>query len=172
MLADAKHQTLKLAHFDAVTVDGDNDRLKRALVNLVENAIKYTPENGHITVSLFKGTRWARVVVEDDGIGIAEADQPYIFDRFYRVDKARSRSGGGTGLGLAIVKHIIEGHGGRISLKSAAGEGSAFTVWLRLDPSADLSNLDEAADLYQDLVITPVEPDVPTERDLQPQHLE
>ena len=148
VLADAKRQTLKLAHFDAVTVDGDTERLKRGLINLVENAIKYTPEEGHISVSLFKGTKWARVVVADDGIGIGEADQQHIFDRFFRVDKARSRNGGGTGLGLAIVKHIIEGHGGRITLKSAPAQGSEFTVWLRLDPAADLSALSD--DTHED----------------------
>lgn len=150
VLADAKHQTLRLPHFEAVTVDGDSDRLKRALVNLVENAIKYTPEEGQVNLSLFKGTRWARVLIEDNGIGIAEKDVPHIFDRFYRVDKARSRSGGGTGLGLAIVKHIIEGHGGRITVSSKIGKGSTFTVWLRLDPTAEtITSDDEQEDSEQ-----------------------
>jgi signal transduction histidine kinase len=144
VLADVKRQSLKLTHFEAVTVDGDSDRLKRALVNLVENAIKYTPEEGSINISLFKGTKWARVEVADNGIGIAIADQSHIFDRFFRVDKARSRSSGGTGLGLAIVKHIIEGHGGRISLKSEPGHGTTFTVWLHLDLATDAAVLLDA----------------------------
>lgn len=134
VLADARHQTLKLEHFDPVMLEGDADRLKRAILNLVDNAIKYTPEEGTISISLFKGKKWARVVVTDNGIGIAAKDQPLIFDRFYRVDKARSRSSGSTGLGLAIVKHIVEAHGGRITLDSEPGKGSTFTIWLYYSP--------------------------------------
>lgn len=160
VLADAKHQTLKLTHFEAVTVDGDADRLKRALINLVENAIKYTPEKGQISVSLHKGTRWARVIIEDNGIGMAERDVPHIFDRFYRVDKARSRSGG-TGLGLSIVKHTIEGHGGRITVSSELGKGSTFTVWLRLDPTAEtLPNEDEKDETAQNDIASEESPQV------------
>lgn len=142
VLADQRHQHLKMGHFEPVTMEGDRDRLKRAVLNLVDNAIKYTSEEGEITISLIRGKQWARVVVADNGPGIPEKDQSLIFDRFYRVDKARSRSaspsvvGGGSGLGLAIVKHIAEAHGGRISLQSEAGKGSTFTIWLKIDPKA------------------------------------
>ncbi len=139
VLADQRHQRLKMGHFDPVTIEGDPDRLKRAILNLVDNAIKYTPEEGEITISLIRGKQWARIVVADNGPGISEKDQPLIFDRFYRVDKARSRgasTGGGSGLGLAIVKHIVEAHGGRISLQSVVGEGTTFTLWFKIDPAA------------------------------------
>jgi signal transduction histidine kinase len=143
VLADARHQTLKLGHFDPVALDGDAERLKRAILNLVDNAIKYTPEAGTITVSLYKGKKWARVVVADTGIGIAEKDQTLIFDRFYRVDKARSRGSGSTGLGLAIVRHIAEAHSGRVTLESEAGKGSTFTLWLNYKPTDEADFSDE-----------------------------
>ncbi len=130
ILAAARHQTLKLGHFEAVKVEGDAEQLKRAILNLVDNAIKYTPEEGTITVSLHGGNRWTQVTVTDTGVGIEARHHPNIFDRFYRVDKARSRGSGGTGLGLAIVKHIAEAHRGRISLESETGKGSTFTIWL------------------------------------------
>jgi heavy metal sensor kinase len=154
VLADQRHQQLKLGHFDPVVIEGDRDRLKRAILNLVDNAIKYTPEEGQITLSLVRGKQWVRVTVEDNGPGIAERDQGLIFDRFYRVDKARSRQstagmGGGSGLGLAIVKHIVEAHGGRISLESTPGQGSTFTIWLKTPTSEDLPP-DEDDDINQE----------------------
>ncbi|HEX2914647.1 MAG TPA: HAMP domain-containing sensor histidine kinase [Chloroflexia bacterium] len=150
VLADQKHQQLKLGHFDPAQIEGDRDRLKRAVLNLVDNAIKYTPEEGVVSVSLIRGKQWARVVVSDTGPGIEPKDQPLVFDRFYRIDKARSRAGGGTGLGLAIVKHIVEAHGGRISLESEPDKGSTFTIWLKLDPAETLS-LDGANDEEEEL---------------------
>jgi len=107
-------------------------RLKQLLANLVDNAIKYTSEQGTITLSLFKDGEWARLEVADSGIGIATEHLPHLFDRFYRVDKARSRASGGTGLGLAIVKGIAEQHGGKVSVTSELGKGSTFSVWLKL----------------------------------------
>jgi signal transduction histidine kinase len=115
-----------------LSVRGDAQRLKQLLGNLVDNAIKYTPENGTITLSLFRDSPWARLEVADTGIGITAEQLPHIFDRFYRVDKTRSRAGGGTGLGLAIVKGIAEQHGGRVTVTSEPGKGSTFTVWLKL----------------------------------------
>lgn len=113
-------------------VSGDPDRLQEVFLNLVQNAIQYTPEGGTITVSA--ESRADRGVVgisvADTGIGIPASDLPRIFERFYRVDKARSRASGGTGLGLAIVKHIIELHQGRIEVSSTVGQGTQFTVWL------------------------------------------
>ena len=151
VLADQRHQHLKLGNFEPVTVNGDRDRLKRAILNLIDNAIKYTQEEGAITVSLIRGKQWARVVVSDNGPGIEPKDQPLIFDRFYRVDKARSRqsssSGGGSGLGMAIVKHIAEAHGGRITLESEPGQGTTFTIWIKISllealPPAELEESD------------------------------
>ncbi len=119
-----------LARVEPVTVTGNPDRLRELLLNLVDNAIKYTPEGGKISLSVRKDGPWGEVAVTDTGIGIPVEEQDRIFDRFYRVDKARSRASGGTGLGLAIAKAIVEGHGGRISLVSEPGRGSSFLVRL------------------------------------------
>ncbi|HEY6072129.1 MAG TPA: ATP-binding protein, partial [Anaerolineales bacterium] len=118
-------------------ITGDPDRLKQLLLNLVDNAIKYTPSGGEVVLSLERDTQWVRVLVADNGMGIPAEDLPKIFDRFYRVDKARARddadgSIGGTGLGLAIVKWIAEAHGGRIEVASDVGKGSTFTLLLPL----------------------------------------
>ncbi len=115
-----------------LSVRGDAQRLKQLLVNLVDNAIKYTPEKGTITLSLYRDREWAHLEVTDTGIGIAPEQLPYIFNRFYRVDKPRSRGSGGTGLGLAIVKGIAEQHGGKVTVTSEPGRGSTFDVWLKL----------------------------------------
>jgi signal transduction histidine kinase len=115
-----------------LAVRGDAQRLKQLLSNLVDNAIKYTPDHGTIILSLFRDDSWARMEVTDTGRGIAPEHLPHIFDRFYRVDKARPRGSGGTGLGLAIVKGIAEQHGGKITVTSQPGKGSTFTVWLKL----------------------------------------
>lgn len=113
-------------------VRADPDRLKQVFVNLLDNAIKYNREGGAITVTAQPDGKWLRVSVTDTGIGIPDDDLPRIFERFYRVDKARSRELGGTGLGLAIVKHIIESHGGTLTVTSRLGEGSTFTFTLPL----------------------------------------
>ncbi len=117
---------------DQLQVLGDADRLKQLFLNLMDNAIKYTPSGGTVTLSFERQDQWARVSVADTGIGIPARDLPHIFERFYRVDKARSREKGGTGLGLAICKWIVEAHGGRIQVQSQVGKGSVFTVWLPL----------------------------------------
>jgi two-component system phosphate regulon sensor histidine kinase PhoR len=115
---------------NAGSVEADGSLLERALSNLVDNALKYTPEGGRVRV--WGGTEGGQTIltVEDNGMGIPEADLPRIFERFYRVDKSRSRDLGGTGLGLSIVKHIIQLHGGTISVKSTVGNGSNFSVRL------------------------------------------
>jgi signal transduction histidine kinase len=115
-----------------LVINGDAQSLKQLLGNLVDNAVKYTPEHGTITLSLFRDGSWARLEVTDTGIGISSEHLPHIFDRFYRVDKARSRASGGTGLGLAIVKGIAEQHGGKVNVTSEPGKGSTFTVRLKL----------------------------------------
>ena len=130
--AIAIERKIIVEHKEDLEVKGDAQRLRQLLANLVDNAIKYTPDHGTITLSLFRGDSWARMEVTDTGIGIAPDHLPYIFDRFYRVDKARSRASGGTGLGLAIVKGIAEQHGGKVTVTSKPGKGSTFTVWLKL----------------------------------------
>ena len=110
----------------------DEKSLSQSIVNLVDNAIKYTPEEGKIIVRLKVINNEAVIEVEDNGIGIADVEQQRIFERFYRVDKARSRTLGGTGLGLSIVKHIAIKHKGHISLESSLGQGSSFRITLPL----------------------------------------
>ncbi|MBK7929929.1 MAG: ATP-binding protein [Bryobacterales bacterium] len=104
----------------------------QALCNLLENAIKYTPDSGTITVGTRPDTRagFVRFYVRDTGIGIPKEDLPRLFERFYRVDKARSRELGGTGLGLAIVKHLARSHGGDVAVESEPGSGSTFSFTL------------------------------------------
>ncbi|MCA9782632.1 MAG: PAS domain-containing protein [Candidatus Cloacimonetes bacterium] len=110
--------------------------LERALINLVENAIKYSPEEGTVTLRVDPGESELRLTIEDQGPGIPAEHLPRLFERFYVVDRARSRSMGGTGLGLSIVKHIARTHQGRVSVDSRPGAGSRFTLHLPADPSA------------------------------------
>jgi len=128
----AKNHRIVIGRLEDLSVNGDSQRLRRMLGNLIDNAIKYTPEGGAITMSLYREGGRAKLEVADTGIGIAPAHLPHIFGRFYRVDKARSRASGGTGLGLAIVRSIAEQHGGKVTVTSAPGKGSIFTVWLGL----------------------------------------
>jgi signal transduction histidine kinase len=102
------------------------------LDNLLTNAIKYTPAGGRINLSLSEKNSWGNLIVEDTGYGIPAQHLDRIFERFYRVDKARSRDMGGTGLGLSIVKHLVSGMDGEIGVESTVGVGSLFTVKLRL----------------------------------------
>lgn len=121
---------VELTAVDQITVLGDDDRLKQLLLNLVDNAIKYTPPGGRVTISLSKKAGWAHVEVADTGIGIPPENLPHIFERFYRVDKARTRSQGGSGLGLSIAKWIAQAHGGAIRVTSEMGVGTTFTLTL------------------------------------------
>lgn len=111
---------------------GDDNALGQMATNLIDNAIKYTTEMGTVTVTIKAEEGMAVLTVKDNGLGIDETDQERIFERFYRVDKARSQSLGGTGLGLAIVKHIVQSHKGRLQLKSKLNHGSTFTVKIPL----------------------------------------
>ncbi len=113
-----------------ITLLADESKLSQVAYNLIDNAIKYTPEGGHVAVTLAAQGRNAVLTVQDDGIGIPESDVPHIFDRFYRVDKARSRQSGGTGLGLSIVRQMVQLHGGNVSVAPAPEKGSVFTVVL------------------------------------------
>jgi signal transduction histidine kinase len=107
-------------------IAADRRRLAEVLQNLLDNAIQYTPSGGQIMVSASAENGEVTVTVSDTGIGIPQVDQPRIFERFYRVDVARSREVGGTGLGLSIAKHLVEAHGGRIWVESEIGQGSQF----------------------------------------------
>ena len=115
---------------DNAVIEGDADRLKQVLINLVSNAITYTPNGGRVEISLSVQEDSVSVVVKDSGIGIEKSEITRIFERFYRVDRARSRNSGGTGLGLAIVKHIVEAHKGHIEVDSQIGKGTTFTIKL------------------------------------------
>jgi len=112
-------------------VFGDKERLKQVMINLVDNAIKYTPAGGNVAVGCSPVKNGVRISVSDTGIGIPESHRSRIFERFYRVDRERSREAGGTGLGLAIVKHIVEAHGSRVELESEVGKGSTFSFSLK-----------------------------------------
>ncbi len=115
---------------DNLQLFGDKNKLRQVLINLILNAIKYT-EEGKVEVMIEEEAKFGRIIIRDTGIGIPEEDLSRIFERFYRVDKARSRSVGGTGLGLAIVKHIVEAHSSKVEVKSKIGEGSEFSFRLK-----------------------------------------
>lgn len=121
-------------------VNGNAQRLEQVFTNLLENALKYTPRGGSVKASIRPGNREVSVDVEDTGVGIPEHDLTRVFERFYRVDRSRSRDMGGTGLGLAIVKHVVRAHGGQVSVKSKEGVGSIFTVTLPLYGDAEKHN--------------------------------
>ncbi len=131
-VAAPKHQTIQLELNDSCRMKGDRSKLTQVIYNLVENAVKYTQEGSQIRVELTRGGREALLVVADNGPGIPKDALPHIFDRFYRVDKARSRAGGGTGLGLSIVRQFVQLHGGEIRAESQEGKGSRFIVTLPL----------------------------------------
>lgn len=125
---------------DQIHVKVDEDGLRQILINLIDNAIKYTPEDGRVTVGWdLAGKDDVQLFIEDTGIGIPEEMQERVFERFFRVDKARSRELGGTGLGLAIVKHLSQSFGGSVNVKSKSGEGSRFTVRLPLAEAIEQS---------------------------------
>jgi two-component system phosphate regulon sensor histidine kinase PhoR len=127
---------------DLPALDADPDRIEQVLVNLLDNAVKYTRPGGRVTVGARiteplheQGSReWIELSVADTGVGVPKRDLPRLTERFYRVDKARSRELGGTGLGLAIVKHIVQAHGGALRIDSDLGRGTCVHVYL---PAAD-----------------------------------
>lgn len=127
--------TLRLGDIDQVLVCGDRDRLKQVLVNLIGNAINYTPKDGSVVVGLGKSQNQARLTITDNGPGIPPEDLPHIFERFYRGDKSRTRDrdGKGFGLGLSIAYWIVRNHNGRIDVDSKLGAGTTFCIWLPLD---------------------------------------
>ena len=123
----------KNMHFEAIIdeevyINGDNNRLVQVMMNLMINAINYSPENTKILVHLYEESQNAIVEISDEGIGISEEELPRVFERFYRVDRDRSRNSGGTGLGLAIVKHLVEAHHGKIEVESSVGKGTTMRL--------------------------------------------
>lgn len=126
--AEKRKITLVFEQLDEAVVNGDRNQLTMAVNNLIENAINYSPDATRVAITLKVSDQIAEIAVSDQGIGIPEKDLQRIFERFYRVDPARSRLTGGTGLGLSIVKHIATNHGGDVSLWSVEGAGSTFTI--------------------------------------------
>lgn len=118
---------------DNPLIMANEDMIRQVLINLIDNAIKYTPEGGHVQITATPSRLGIKVSIQDTGIGMPVESMSRLFERFYRVDKARSRELGGTGLGLAIVKHVLDAHGGTIKVESQTGKGSKFTFYL---PSA------------------------------------
>ncbi|HET6871580.1 MAG TPA: ATP-binding protein [Sporolactobacillaceae bacterium] len=129
--AQEKEIELKTTYQTEESILGDSSRIRQIIVNLVSNAIAYTPKGGQVSLFVKDQSDWVVLDVKDTGIGIDEQEIPRIFERFYRVDRARSRELGGTGLGLAIVKHLVEAHGGKIEVKSVVGKGSTFSIYFQ-----------------------------------------
>jgi heavy metal sensor kinase len=132
VLCQEKGLSFQLGQPHDLVVKGDEARLRELFMNLLDNAIRYTPALGTVSISLRREEQMAVIAITDTGIGIPAEDIPFIFERFYRVDKSRSRAEGGSGLGLAICQHIAEVHGGKIEVESQMGTGSTFSVWLPL----------------------------------------
>jgi len=126
--AKSKGVELKLTKTVPAMMEGDSSRLRQMVRNLLDNAIKYTPDGGEVSIELQQANGNFELRVSDNGIGIPRDDLPHIFDRFYRVDKARTRAEGGTGLGLSIVKQVVEAHGGNVNVSSEVGTGTVITV--------------------------------------------
>ena len=139
LLAEDKQIQLETQLSPKVKVQGDRYRLKQVLLNLIDNAIKYCPSGTSIQIRLALDDSGCMLEVKDNGPGIPRAEIQRLFDRFYRIDKARSREIGGSGLGLSICKSICEGHGGRIEAESDLGRGSIFRVTLPPATTSELS---------------------------------
>ena len=112
------------------TVYADPDKLSQVFVNLISNAVKYTPTNGTIDIVIKDSAKQVEIVISDNGIGIAEHDLAHVFDHLYRADLSRTRDTGGSGIGLSVAKAIVEAHGGQITAQSELGKGSVFSVYL------------------------------------------
>ena len=128
ILAEEKDISIVIAFLEQVKINGDEVRLRQMIWNILHNGIKYTQPGGELKVSLLEESGFALLSIQDTGIGIPEKDLPFIFDRFYRVDKARSKDEGGSGLGLSICRHIAEAHKGKIEVESKPGLGTRFKI--------------------------------------------
>lgn len=129
-IAEKKNIDIKFNPKDNVQIMVDQDKLKQCMINIINNAVKYTPDGGHIEVDIEMGKDFLEISVSDTGFGIPKKNLEFIFDRFYRVDKARSRETGGTGLGLSIVKQIVDLHNGKIHIDSEVDVGTKFSIFL------------------------------------------
>jgi two-component system phosphate regulon sensor histidine kinase PhoR len=127
---DAKHHAVEVVCPEGLKVLVDRREIEHVFLNLINNAIKFTPEKGRMVIRATEEGSFVRIDVEDSGIGIEKMHLDRLFERFYRVDPSRSRELGGTGLGLAIVKHVVQAHNGKISVTSQPGQGSIFSVFL------------------------------------------
>jgi signal transduction histidine kinase len=136
-LAAARGQRITRDLQPSIRVHGNEDQLIRLILNLLDNAIRYTPAGGCITVHSAQHGAEAAISISDTGPGIAPEHLPHLFDRFFRIDRARGRAQGGNGLGLAIAQSITQAHGGRIHVTSAVGRGSTFTLFLPVLDHAD-----------------------------------
>lgn len=132
-LAEQKHITIEAEHLPRTVIHADESKLRQLVLIFIDNAVKYTPDGGKVKATLLPADKgWVKFAVSDTGIGIAPEDQEKIFDRFYRVDKARSREMGGNGLGLAIAQELVGLYHGHINIKSTLGKGTTFTIALRV----------------------------------------
>ncbi|MHA7226229.1 sensor histidine kinase [Glutamicibacter soli] len=147
LLAEEKGITVSVGGSLEEELHGDPDLLMTALRNLIDNAIRYSPPNTTVGVGVRQRDGYAQISVTDQGPGISAEDQERVFERFYRVDGARSRQTGGTGLGLSIVKHVLANHGGEVSLWSQPGQGSTFTLRLPMMDEEPAAALEPAADM-------------------------
>ena len=134
--AEAKSIEVAAGGTKKLVVTGSETMLVTAVLNLVTNAVQYSPERSRVGIGVTKRDGMAEIAVTDQGVGIAEDEQERVFERFFRIDPARSRNTGGTGLGLAIVKHVVYNHGGEVRLWSQPGRGSTFTIMLPLADQA------------------------------------
>ena len=141
IIASEKDIRVVIAYLERLQIHGDPVRLRQMIWNVVQNAIKYTPPGGEVKISMQEQENTVLLVVQDNGIGISEDDLPLVFNRFYRVDKARSRQERGTGLGLSICKFIVDAHEGNIGIESKLGEGTKFRISL---PKTGALNLQKA----------------------------
>ena len=134
--AEARSVSVAIEEEGILIAEADPERIGQVLRNLLNNGVSYTPQGGHVKVSVRGMGDEAEVRVEDSGAGISQEDLPHVFERFYRVDKSRSRATGGVGLGLTIARRLVEAHGGKIAVQSEVGKGSAFTFTLPVKPAS------------------------------------
>jgi signal transduction histidine kinase len=134
VLADSRSVNICLGSLEPVSIPGDYEHLRRLLLNLVDNGVKYPAAGGRLTLSLQSEGGWASMRVSDTGMGLSREEQTRVFQRFFRTAQARSQGGESSGLGLCIAQSIAEAHGGRIEVESSPGKGSTFTVFLPIHP--------------------------------------